>query len=135
MRATQHRLSGRRLPDDVLRAGGFWASLYEVDPQNAKPSSKVKPEHPTLRSSRSGRQKEGRRFSKRVFHQFVRFDELFSLPIILQPMSKDEVLEVQRLYPQIYIACHTDHVRAVSTTWRISSQDASILGASTAKRV
>jgi MarR family transcriptional regulator, organic hydroperoxide resistance regulator len=42
-------------------------------------------------------------------------------------MSKDEVLEVQRLYPQIYVACHTDHIRAVSTAWRISSQDASIL--------
>ena len=37
------------------------------------------------------------------------------------------MFEVQRLYPQIYIACHTDHVRAVSTKWRISSQDASIL--------
>jgi len=34
---------------------------------------------------------------------------------------------VQRLYPQIYVACHTDHVRAASTEWRISSQDASIL--------
>ena len=42
-------------------------------------------------------------------------------------MSDDDVFEVQRLYPQIYIACHTDHVRASSTTWRISSQDASIL--------
>lgn len=42
-------------------------------------------------------------------------------------MSDDDVLEVQRLYPQIYVACHTDHVRAVSTRWRISSQDASIL--------
>src|SRR5215213_3055227 len=42
-------------------------------------------------------------------------------------MNDDDVFEVQRLYPQIYIACHTDHVRAVSTTWRISSQDASIL--------
>ena len=37
------------------------------------------------------------------------------------------MFEVQRLYPQIYVACHTDHVRAASTTWRISSQDASIL--------
>ena len=37
------------------------------------------------------------------------------------------MFEVQRLYPQIYVACHTDHVRAVSTKWRISSQDASIL--------
>jgi DNA-binding MarR family transcriptional regulator len=42
-------------------------------------------------------------------------------------MADDDVFEVQRLYPLIYIACHTDHVRAVSTKWRISSQDASIL--------
>ncbi len=39
----------------------------------------------------------------------------------------DDVYEVQRLYPQIYVACHNDHVRAASTEWRISSQDASIL--------
>jgi DNA-binding MarR family transcriptional regulator len=42
-------------------------------------------------------------------------------------MPDDDVYELQRLYPQIYIAGHTDHVRAVSTKWRISSQDASIL--------
>jgi MarR family transcriptional regulator, organic hydroperoxide resistance regulator len=42
-------------------------------------------------------------------------------------MDDDDIFEVQRLYPQIYVACHTDHVRAVSTKWRISSQDASIL--------
>jgi len=42
-------------------------------------------------------------------------------------MSDDDVFEVQRLYPQIYLACHKDHVRAVSTKWRISSQDGSIL--------
>ena len=42
-------------------------------------------------------------------------------------MSDDDVYEVQRLYPQIFVACHTDHVRAVSTKWRVSSQDASIL--------
>ena len=43
-------------------------------------------------------------------------------------MSRDDdVHEVQRLYPQIYVACHNDHVRAASTEWRISSQDASIL--------
>jgi len=42
-------------------------------------------------------------------------------------MNDDDVFEVQRLYPQIYIACHTDHIRAVSTSSRISSQDASIL--------
>jgi DNA-binding MarR family transcriptional regulator len=42
-------------------------------------------------------------------------------------MANDDVYEVQRLYPQIFVACHTDHVRAVSTKWRVSSQDASIL--------
>jgi DNA-binding MarR family transcriptional regulator len=42
-------------------------------------------------------------------------------------MVDDDVFEIQRLYPQIYLACHTDHVRAASTKWRISSQDASIL--------
>lgn len=43
-------------------------------------------------------------------------------------MAEDnDVFEVQRLYPQIYVACHKQHVRAVSTKWRISSQDASIL--------
>jgi DNA-binding MarR family transcriptional regulator len=41
--------------------------------------------------------------------------------------SDEEVFEVQRLYPQIYLACHRNHVRAVSTEFRISSQDASIL--------
>jgi DNA-binding MarR family transcriptional regulator len=42
-------------------------------------------------------------------------------------MADDDVYEIQRLYPQIFVACHTDHVRAVSTKWRVSSQDASIL--------
>jgi DNA-binding MarR family transcriptional regulator len=42
-------------------------------------------------------------------------------------MDNEDVNSIQRLYPQIYIACHIDHVRAVSTKWRISSQDASIL--------
>jgi DNA-binding MarR family transcriptional regulator len=42
-------------------------------------------------------------------------------------MADNDVYEVQRLYPQIFVACHTDHVRAVSTKWRVSSQDASIL--------
>lgn len=42
-------------------------------------------------------------------------------------MADDDIFEVQRLYPQIYLACHKDHVRATSTKWRISSQDASIL--------
>jgi DNA-binding MarR family transcriptional regulator len=60
--------------------------------------------------------------------RIVRFDELFHVPIIRAGMSRpDDVLTVQRLYPQIFVACHTNHVRAASTEWRISSQDASIL--------
>jgi DNA-binding MarR family transcriptional regulator len=42
-------------------------------------------------------------------------------------MMEDQVFEVQRLYPLIYIACHVDHVRTASTKFRISAQDASIL--------
>jgi DNA-binding MarR family transcriptional regulator len=42
-------------------------------------------------------------------------------------MPDEDVFEIQRFYPQIYIACHNDHVRAASTEWRISSQDASVL--------
>ena len=42
-------------------------------------------------------------------------------------MSADDVYEVQRLYPQIFLACHTNHVRAASNRWKISSHDAAIL--------
>ena len=42
-------------------------------------------------------------------------------------MTDDDVFQVQRLYPQIYLACHNDHIRASSTEWRLSSQDASVL--------
>ncbi|HEV7921355.1 MAG TPA: MarR family winged helix-turn-helix transcriptional regulator [Thermoanaerobaculia bacterium] len=38
-----------------------------------------------------------------------------------------QVVEIQRLYPQVYLACHVDHVRATSTEWQLSSKDASIL--------
>lgn len=37
------------------------------------------------------------------------------------------VFEVQRLYPQVYLACHVGHVRASSTSWRLSSHDAAVL--------
>ncbi len=42
-------------------------------------------------------------------------------------MSADDVYEVQRLYPQIFLACHTNHVRAASTRWNLSSHDSAIL--------
>jgi DNA-binding MarR family transcriptional regulator len=37
------------------------------------------------------------------------------------------VSEIQRLYPQIYLACHVEHVRARSTEWRLSARDSSVL--------
>ena len=42
-------------------------------------------------------------------------------------MPSEDVFEIQRLFPQIYLACHVDHVRAASTSWDLSSHDASIL--------
>ena len=42
-------------------------------------------------------------------------------------MSAETIFEVQRLFPQIYLACHVDHVRTASTSWSLSSHDASIL--------
>lgn len=42
-------------------------------------------------------------------------------------MRPETIFEVQRLFPQIYLACHADHVRAASTSWDLSSHDASIL--------
>jgi DNA-binding MarR family transcriptional regulator len=41
--------------------------------------------------------------------------------------SELEVLEVQTLYPRIYMACHTEHVRAASSAVRLSSRDSAIL--------
>src|SRR6187549_1483998 len=40
---------------------------------------------------------------------------------------QDPVFEIQRLYPQVFLACHTQHLRRRSTTWRMSEQDSSLL--------
>jgi DNA-binding MarR family transcriptional regulator len=37
------------------------------------------------------------------------------------------VQDIQRFYPQIYLACHVDHVRSRTTRYRLSSRDSSIL--------
>lgn len=42
-------------------------------------------------------------------------------------MKDQLVAGIQRLYPQIYLACHVDHVRTSSTEWRLSARDSSIL--------
>jgi MarR family transcriptional regulator, organic hydroperoxide resistance regulator len=43
------------------------------------------------------------------------------------PVDDDAVTDVLRFYPQIYLACHVDHVRAASTEWQLSARDSSIL--------
>jgi DNA-binding MarR family transcriptional regulator len=40
---------------------------------------------------------------------------------------KHQTRALQRHYPQIYLACHTDHVRARSTPYRLSAKDSMLL--------
>jgi DNA-binding MarR family transcriptional regulator len=42
-------------------------------------------------------------------------------------MSERDVRAMQRFYPQIYFACHVDHVRTASTERRLSSRDSGVL--------
>ena len=42
-------------------------------------------------------------------------------------MRPEDVFEIQRLFPHIYLACHVDHVRAASTAWELSSHDSTLL--------
>jgi DNA-binding MarR family transcriptional regulator len=42
-------------------------------------------------------------------------------------MTHNLVSAVQRCYPQIYLACHVDHMRAVSTPYRLSAKDSVLL--------
>jgi MarR family transcriptional regulator, organic hydroperoxide resistance regulator len=42
-------------------------------------------------------------------------------------LHRDAVQEIQRYYPQIYLACHTRHIRAASTRYRLSAKDSSLL--------
>jgi DNA-binding MarR family transcriptional regulator len=58
--------------------------------------------------------------------EIVRFDELSRMSK-MAAMFEDLVADIQRFYPRIYVACHSDHVRAGSTRWRLSSHDSSIL--------
>src|SRR5258707_7730105 len=44
-----------------------------------------------------------------------------------EAMDQGLVRDVQRYYPILYHACHVDHVRARSTTLRLSSKDAALL--------
>jgi DNA-binding MarR family transcriptional regulator len=40
---------------------------------------------------------------------------------------KKHIEAIQRSYPQIYLACHADHVTAKSTEYQLSARDSSIL--------
>ena len=54
--------------------------------------------------------------------KLVQFDELIRIRIIAG-MSDEDVFPIQRFYPQVYLACHADHVRAGSTKWRLQRPD------------
>jgi DNA-binding MarR family transcriptional regulator len=45
----------------------------------------------------------------------------------LPRMSGSSVRAVQRCYPQIYLACHVDHVRTKSNRHHLSAHDSSLL--------
>lgn len=40
---------------------------------------------------------------------------------------EDQVRQLQQLYPRIYIACHTEHVKAASSSVQLSARDSAIL--------
>ncbi|MCJ8314048.1 MAG: winged helix-turn-helix transcriptional regulator [Saccharospirillaceae bacterium] len=40
---------------------------------------------------------------------------------------KNNVLKIQSLYPKIYFACHQDHIKARSSTHKVSNRDNIIL--------
>ncbi len=42
-------------------------------------------------------------------------------------MIRSRVRAVQRCYPQIYLACHVDHVRTKSNRYHLSAHDSSLL--------
>jgi len=42
-------------------------------------------------------------------------------------LMEDQILLLQRLYPRIYIACHTEHVKAASSAVHLSARDSAIL--------
>jgi DNA-binding MarR family transcriptional regulator len=46
---------------------------------------------------------------------------------IVPEMPREPVTAIQRHYPQIYLACHVDHVRAGSTPHRLSAKDSMLL--------
>jgi MarR family transcriptional regulator, organic hydroperoxide resistance regulator len=42
-------------------------------------------------------------------------------------VTLDEILALQRFYPRIYLACHTNHVRRKSTPFALTSNESSLL--------
>ena len=39
----------------------------------------------------------------------------------------EDVIEIQRLYPQIFLACHLRHARKRSTPYKLTERDSSVL--------
>jgi DNA-binding MarR family transcriptional regulator len=57
----------------------------------------------------------------------VRFDEIVAARYLRVRMTATLVRAVQRDFPQIYLACHVDHVRTKSNRHHLSSHDATLL--------
>ena len=49
------------------------------------------------------------------------------LPMRAHSRVPDAVETLQKCYPQIYLACHAQHIRAASTVHQLSARDSSIL--------
>jgi DNA-binding MarR family transcriptional regulator len=59
--------------------------------------------------------------------QILRFDEASGPGYDAPLMKATDLRAIQRYYPQIYFACHVDHVRKASTAHELSSRDSGVL--------
>ena len=60
-------------------------------------------------------------------HLIVRFDEPYFFRDRSGAMSSRHIRALQRYYPQIYLACHVDHVRTKSNPHHLSAHDSTLL--------
>jgi DNA-binding MarR family transcriptional regulator len=59
--------------------------------------------------------------------ELVRFDEVILVFHNVGMVKCDDVLSLQRLFPQIYFACHVDHIRRKSTAFGLTSKESHLL--------
>jgi DNA-binding MarR family transcriptional regulator len=64
--------------------------------------------------------------SAAAWRTIVRFDELFSIGDSA-PMDRNDLIDVLRCYPQIYLACHVEHRTRGSSASGLTSREAGFL--------